>query len=393
MSKGPKYILLSLPSSITPSHHRDDALEAISKTITSDNGTVIPFAIPEFKIGTLDTLVQQADELARLEALCHNVVGKVGDVLKNVLEGDEEQIANMKTVNDKPVEQYLRTFQWNKVKYRAERSLAELIDLLQKEAASIDNDVRAKFSQYTQGKTTLAALQRRQTGTLSTKSLASVVDPRVLVQDSEYLETHLIAVPSRDTKEFLRTYETMSPMVVPRSSTFVASDDESTLYAVTTFKKHSAEFIHKCREHRWIPRDYKYVEGNEEKERRDLDKANSDARRLWGETLRLARTGWSEAVMAWVHVLVLRVFVETVLRYGLPLDFVCALIKTTNKQARKAKSLLDDSYSYLAGNAFGRDKKGRVQKDDPLDMQHVSGAGESGAGEYTAFVYYEIEFE
>lgn len=119
----------------------------------------------------------------------------------------------------------------------------------------------------------------------------------------------------------------MSPMVVPRSSTFVASDDESTLYAVTTFKKHSAEFIHKCREHRWIPRDYKYVEGNEEKERRDLDKANSDARRLWGETLRLARTGWSEAVMAWVHVLVLRVFVETVLRYGLPLDFVCALIK------------------------------------------------------------------
>lgn len=103
MSKGPKYILLSLPSSITPSHHRDDALEAISKTITSDNGTVIPFAIPEFKIGTLDTLVQQADELARLEALCHNVVGKVGDVLKNVLEGDEEQIANMKTVNDSMV--------------------------------------------------------------------------------------------------------------------------------------------------------------------------------------------------------------------------------------------------------------------------------------------------
>lgn len=71
------------------------------------------------------------------------------------------------------------------------------------------------------------------------------------------------------------------------------------------------------------------MEGGEEKERRDLDQANADARRLWGETLRLARTGWSEAVMVWVHVLVLRVFVETVLRYGLPLDFVCALIKVS----------------------------------------------------------------
>ncbi|EEH17932.1 hypothetical protein PABG_00495 [Paracoccidioides brasiliensis Pb03] len=393
MSKEPRYILLSLPSSIVPSHHRDDALDAISKTITPDNGVVIPFAIPEFKIGTLDALVQQADELARLETLCQGVVGKVSDALNSVLEGDEEQISKMKMANDKPVDQYLRTFQWNKVKFRADRSLSELIDLLHKEAASIDNDVRGKFSQYNQGKTTLAALQRKQTGTLTTKSLASIVDPRLLVRDSEYLETHLIAVPSRSTKEFLRTYETISPMVVPRSSTFVASDDESTLYAVTTFKKHSAEFIHKCREHKWTPRDYKYVEGGDEEERRDLDQASADAKRLWGETLRLARTGWSEAVMVWIHVLALRVFVETVLRYGLPLDFVCALIKTTNKQAKKVKSLLDGSYSYLAGNAFSRDKKGRVRKDDPMDMHHVSGTGEGGAAEFTAFVYYEIEFE
>ncbi|KAK2752750.1 Vacuolar ATP synthase subunit C [Onygenales sp. PD_40] len=392
MSKQPKYILLSLPSSIAPSHHRDDALDAISKTITPDNGTVTPFAIPEFKIGTLDGLIQQAEELARLESACQGVVGKVGEALKSVLEGDEERIAELKLVNDKPVDQYLKSFQWNKVKFRADRSLAELIDILQREASSIDNDVRGKFSQYNQVKTTLAALQRKQTGTLSTKSLASVVDPRLLVQDSEYLETHLIAVPSRSTKEFLRTYETVSPMVVPRSSTFVASDEESTLYAVTTFKKHSAEFIHKCREHKWTPRDYKYVEGGQEKEREDLDRVGGDVQRLWGETLRLGQTMWGEAVMVWIHVLVLRVFVETVLRYGLPLDFVCALVKTTPKHSAKVKSLLDNSYSYLAGNAFVRDKKGRVRKDDPSEM-HISGAGGEGGGEYTAYVYYEIEFE
>lgn len=164
-------------------------------------------------------------------------------------------------------------------------------------------------------------------GNLSTKSLASVVNPRLLVHDSEYLETHLVAVPSRNAKEFLKTYETLSPMVVPRSSTFVASDDEFTLYAVTTFKKHSQEFIHKCREQKWTPRDYKHVEGGHEEERREVDRVGADARRLWGETLRLGRTGWSEAVMVWIHVFVLRVFVETVLRYGLPLDFICALIK------------------------------------------------------------------
>jgi V-type H+-transporting ATPase subunit C len=77
------------------------------------------------------------------------------------------------------VDQYLRTFQWNKVKYRADKAIAELIDSLQKvspptpcfhpgsyglqEVGAIENDVKAKFNQYTQTKTNLAASQRRQT--------------------------------------------------------------------------------------------------------------------------------------------------------------------------------------------------------------------------------------
>lgn len=118
-------------------------------------------------------------------------------------------------------------------------------------------------------------------------------------------------------------------MVVPRSATLIASDDEFKLYAVTTFKKHSQEFVHKARENKWIPRDFKYVEGGREEEAREVERVGGDERKLWGETLRLGRTGWSEAVMVWIHVLVLRVFVETVLRYGLPLDFVSAIVRVS----------------------------------------------------------------
>jgi V-type H+-transporting ATPase subunit C len=100
MSKPSQYLLLSLPNSIVPSHHRDDALQAISTTISPDNGSATSFPIPEFKIGTLDALVQQADELAKLEASCQGVVAKVGEALKNILGGDEAQIESMKVVND-----------------------------------------------------------------------------------------------------------------------------------------------------------------------------------------------------------------------------------------------------------------------------------------------------
>jgi V-type H+-transporting ATPase subunit C len=244
------------------------------------------------------------------------------------------------------------------------------------------------------------------------------VNPSVLVRDSEYLETHLVVVPSTAKKEFQKSYETIAPMVVPRSAIEITHDEEFTLFAVTTFKKHSAEFVHKCREMKWTPRDYKYVEGGREEEQKEVERVSKDERKVWGEALRLGRTGWSEAVMIWIHVLTLRVFVETVLRYGLPLDYVCGLVQvsrgcfyglkspsrlcsdshtcqTTPKLAKKVKNSLDSAYSYLGGNAFGRDSKGRVTKDDSTLSSEMAAAGVGGHGgegnEYTAYVYYEFE--
>jgi len=84
-----------------------------------------------------------------------------------------------------PVEQYLQTFSWNKVKYRSDKPIAELIDSLRKvsvhwrrkyqkvklqnadstkqELVGVDNDVKSKFSQYNNTKNNLATAQRKQT--------------------------------------------------------------------------------------------------------------------------------------------------------------------------------------------------------------------------------------
>ena len=96
------------------------------------------------------------------------------------------------TLRAEPTDQYLRTFTWNKVRYRADKPIGELIDTLQKvlysqlssqlfiylnqiytganmrnlvsqELVTIDNDVKGKFNQYNQVKTNFATLQRKQT--------------------------------------------------------------------------------------------------------------------------------------------------------------------------------------------------------------------------------------
>lgn len=167
----------------------------------------------------------------------------------------------------------------------------------------------------------------QNSGNLSTKSLSSVVNPTLLVQGSEYLESHLLAVPNVSKKDFLRDYESLVQFVVPRSAQEVSHDDEFTLYAVVTFKKYSAEFLQRCREHKWIPRPYRYIEGGMKEEQRQLDHVVQEEKKAWAEAMRMAVTGWSESVQIWLHVMSLRVFVEAVLRYGLPLDYITGMIK------------------------------------------------------------------
>lgn len=94
------YILLSLPLRTFDSSNQDDAISSLTAKISPDNGTVLPFPIPELKIGTLDALVQQADDLAKLDGVCETVVSRVSDSLKGILDGDEDKIAQQKMVND-----------------------------------------------------------------------------------------------------------------------------------------------------------------------------------------------------------------------------------------------------------------------------------------------------
>lgn len=101
MSKGPaKYLLVSLPTHISPSRDKEEALEALENSIQGDYGTTYEFRIPEFKIGTVDALIGQADELSKLNQACEGVVAKISDSIRGILDGDEEKIRQQKTVND-----------------------------------------------------------------------------------------------------------------------------------------------------------------------------------------------------------------------------------------------------------------------------------------------------
>jgi hypothetical protein len=100
MPPSSRFLVVSLPTSITSSQSKGDALSALKATVGPDNGTTNSFPVPAFKIGTLDALVQQADDLTKLNAASEAVVSKVAESLRGILDGDEDKIAQQKTIND-----------------------------------------------------------------------------------------------------------------------------------------------------------------------------------------------------------------------------------------------------------------------------------------------------
>jgi V-type H+-transporting ATPase subunit C len=238
------------------------------------------------------------------------------------------------------------------VRYRIERPLSDLLNNLHKEINAVDSQVRTKTSQYQAAKATLIALDRKQTGTLATRSLASLIDATVLVQNSEFIETHLIVVPISGERTFFSSYETICPMVVPRSATIITRDSEFVLFSVSTFKKHSNDFLTRCRDNRWTPRPFRYTEDGHEKEQREIDEATNQEAKLLNDLLRITRTSWAESITIWIHVLMLQIFVEDVLRYGLPLRYISHIVETNSKLAPKLRKNLAKAFSSSSGLAL-----------------------------------------
>ncbi|KAG5648157.1 hypothetical protein DXG03_006111 [Asterophora parasitica] len=307
------------------------------------------FEIPSFKTGTLDSLIALSEDIPKQETYFTATVAKTVDTLRSLLNNDPAKLAQHVLIDEKSVDDYLlKGWKWDEGRYGVQKGLREIVDSLGKEMASIDNAMKAKLNNYNLVKGSLTQMQRKKMGNLSVRSLSDVVSKDDFVQDSEYLETLLVAVPRTLVKDWNVKYEHLTSMVVPRTSTPISSDDEYTLFNVVIFRRVHDEFVQACRENKFIVRDFVYSEDDLSKQREELDTADTTEKELWTELLRLSRTNFSESFQVLVHLKVVRLFVESVLRYGLPANYLGLVVKPDPKVTKKTFNVLQTHFTYLS---------------------------------------------
>ncbi|EDO15892.1 hypothetical protein Kpol_1019p12 [Vanderwaltozyma polyspora DSM 70294] len=381
-----EFILLSLPLNAKPS--TDSSIETdlwLKDSLVDGKCYVSDFNIPEFKIGSLDDLILDSEELSKNDEIIENSIKKVTEIISSFNEATKNSYKTI-SINNMAIPEYLNNFQWDNRKFKLDKSIKELNSLISNESTQLDNDVKATAANYNNAKTNLATAERRKTGDLSVRSLHDIVKPEDFILNSEYLTTVLIAVPKSLKSDFEKHYETLTEKIVPESASIISEDAEYILYNVHLFKKSVAKFNSAARERKYIPREFNYSEELIDNLKKEHDSAASLEHSLKIQLVRLAKTAYADLFINWFHIKALRVFVESVLRYGLPSHFNIKIIATPPKMLSKSKHELIENFQYLAGNAFAKDKKGKINRQDNSLNQYSTLVD----NDYEPFVIYTV---
>ncbi|XP_073703313.1 V-type proton ATPase subunit C 1-A isoform X1 [Garra rufa] len=402
-----EFWLISAPGEKTCQQTWDKLMMATTRT--NNLSTNSKFNIPDLKVGTLDVLVGLSDELAKLDAFVESVVKKVAQYMADVLEDSRDKVQENLLANGgqnhcgiKGVQTlmlvlvinfcflccvsvdlvtYVTRFQWDMAKYPIKQSLKNISEIVSKQVSQIDNDLKARASAYNNLKGNLQNLERKNAGSLLTRSLADIVKKEDFVLDSEYLITMLVVVPKTNYTDWQRTYETLAEMVVPRSTNLLFEDQESGLFTVTLFRKAIDDFRLKARENKFTVRDFQYNEEEMKADKEEMTRLSTDKKKQFGPLVRWLKVNFSEAFIAWVHIKALRVFVESVLRYGLPVNFQAMLLQPNKKNMKKLREVLYDLYKHLDSSAAA------IIDQSAMDIPGLNLSQQ----EYYPYVYYKID--
>ncbi|XP_044940809.1 V-type proton ATPase subunit C 2 isoform X1 [Mustela lutreola] len=362
------------------------------------------FSIPDFKVGTLDSLVGLSDELGKLDTFAESLIKKMAQSVVEVMEDAKGKVPENLLANGglKEKMKYLKIdlksfvthFEWDMAKYPAKQPLVSVVDTLAKQLAQIETDLKSRTAAYNTLKTNLENLEKKSMGNLFTRTLSDIVSKEDFVLGSEYLVTLLVIVPKSSYAQWQKTYESLSDMVVPRSTKLIAEDNEGGLFTVTLFRKVIEDFKTKAKENKFTVREFYYDEKEIKREREEMSRLLSDKKQQYqtscvalkkgsstfpdhkvkvtplgnpdrpaagqtdreresegegeGPLLRWLKVNFSEAFIAWIHIKALRVFVESVLRYGLPVNFQAVLLQPHKKSSTKRlREVLNSVFRHL----------------------------------------------
>ncbi|CAM8898591.1 hypothetical protein QQ045_028464 [Rhodiola kirilowii] len=332
-----RYWIVSLPVQGSAASLWNKLQNSISKH--SFDTPLYRFNVPNLRVGTLDSLLTLSDDMLKSNSFVEGVSHKIRRQIEELERAAGVESTGL-TVDGVPVDSYLTRFVWDEAKYPTMLPLREIVDGIQVQVSKIEDDLKVRVAEYSNVRGQLNAINRKQTGSLAVRDLSDLVKPEDMVT-SEHLVTLLAVIPKYSQKDWLSNYETLTDYVVPRSSKKLHEDNEYALYTVTLFSRAADNFKVKARERGFQIREFEYSMQAQDSRKQELEKLVQEQESLRNSLLQWCYTSYGEVFSSWMHFSAVRVFTESILRYGLPPSFLACVLSPSPKSEKKVRSILE----------------------------------------------------
>lgn len=314
----------------------------------------VPDGDRSLMFGSFDNLIRLTDDLAKADYQCDSIVHRLE---RQYLDVDPKAICKVKSQRqEKSFIEYIQNWQWDEAKYPRTRQITDNLTLLMSVVNKLDEEARNKMAQYNESKTQKSNLAKKDGSSLLNRDLVDLLTPDVVRMGSttsagddfiytDHMTTVCVIITRGSDQEFLKKYETFCEKVIPQSAKhFKSLDDKdgNMLWRVVLFRSVAEDFKKACRERRYTPRDFEYSEESYKKLLQQREAIDDTVKRQHDRVRGLCQASWSDCMVAWIHIKAMRVFVESVLRFGMPPRFASFVVVPTAGQQTNVRKALGD---------------------------------------------------
>lgn len=211
-------------------------------------------------------------------------------------------------------------------------------------------------------------------------------------KDAKLAKNAEVAKPAEKPTKPKESLKLVTPTVVPNSALKVIGeaelpDDEFVLFRVVLFKRYDSgeevdvtekdsersapnvEFYKAlCRERRWTIRPFKYDKDEEKHNSIIMADLVNRRRAAWRYMLIWCESKFDSVFTAWMHCIATRVFVESILRYGVRASISALILKPLKGQDKKLRDVLEKIFS-------GDVRKKQIETGE-IDLSSFGGPGQ-----------------
>ena len=251
---------------------------------------------------------------------------------------------------------YINHFTWDDPKFPRSRSLVDIATAIQERVKSIDADIKQFMESYSEVSASLSILVKNKGANFLTADMSEViyqavdegrVDSSIFIRDdSSFLTNMLVVVPNKKEREFLANYvmedEKNDIATVPGSATYTGlqDDDGNKIFRVALFHKFP-EFNRPRQIANYVCKQFEYNKEEYEKDQERIIELTKEKKELGEKLLRRSHLTYSELFISCIHLKIMRVYIDGVLRFGIPPTFIISMLEPHSEERKIFKNMTE----------------------------------------------------